>query len=397
VAEIDAAKRLLKKGKVAAALKRIERVLTDDPSNQKALQLKANALRREGRFADSTQIYRLLLNHEDFDTRLGFTYALFSEGNRLAAQASADRLVPDDDSDHEELQDLRRSFTQSYRPHLSTGCDWYSDTDANQTRKCSLLSTFWLGNWKLGASYQQTEARNPESVRTADAVVFQSSRSVGEQFKLSGDFGLQTLSSGIRFPMHFRAEGQLRGAHVTAQLLQDIPTATVQLIENRIRVDGVGLTVSDNPFDRVATSVNYVHRYYSDLNNSDDLKMSSLFTIMSEPLEAALGYRFRYLDFERQTKHGYFDPSYFISHELVINLAFERDRYYGSLESTVGHQAFLRTHYNSGISGAAAINVGVRVGKHLSLEMNGEGGNYALGSANGWEYYLAGTRLIFSF
>src|SRR5713101_6424711 len=210
VAEIDAAKRLLKKGKVAAALKRIERVLTDDPSNQKALQLKANALRREGRFADSTQIYRLLLNHEDFDTRLGFTYALFSEGNRLAAQASADRLVPDDDSDHEELQDLRRSFTQSYRPHLSTGCDWYSDTDANQTRKCSLLSTFWLGNWKLGASYQQTEARNPESVRTADAVVFQSSRSVGEQFKLSGDFGLQTLSSGIRFPMHFRAEGQLR-------------------------------------------------------------------------------------------------------------------------------------------------------------------------------------------
>jgi hypothetical protein len=141
-----------------------------------------------------------------------------------------------------------------------------------------------------------------------------------------------------------------------------------------------------------------VYRLYSDRNRSNDLKLSSLYTITHEPVEYALGYRFRFLDFERQTKHGYFDPDYFVSHEFVSDLAFERDIYYGSIEWSVGHQAFLRNQvYNSGVAGAATLNLGVRLGKRLALELDGEGGNYALGSANGWEYYLTGVRMIFKF
>jgi hypothetical protein len=250
----------------------------------------------------------------------------------------------------------------------------------------------------LGSIYQETEAHNPDTVLTADALAFQASRSVGERFRLSGDFGFQLLPATVLLPMHFRADGQFAETQIGVQLLQDIPTATVDLIKNKIREDGIGLSISKKLFDGIGTNLNYVYRLYSDRNRSNDLKLSSLYTITHEPVEYALGYRFRFLDFERQTKHGYFDPDYFVSHEFVSDLAFERDIYYGSIEWSVGHQAFLRNQvYNSGVAGAATLNLGVRLGKRLALELDGEGGNYALGSANGWEYYLTGVRMIFKF
>jgi uncharacterized membrane protein len=35
--------------------------------------------------------------------------------------------------------------------------------------------------------------------------------------------------------------------------------------------------------------------------------------------------------------------------------------------------------------------------KNASFEMNAEGGNYALGTAAGWRYYLIGLRLVIYF
>jgi hypothetical protein len=81
---------------------------------------------------------------------------------------------------------------------------------------------------------------------------------------------------------------------------------------------------------------------------------------------------------------------------MFASLSFEMGRFYTDIEPYVGYQFMYRystetDDYFSGGSGT----VGFKLLKNLSIEANGEGGNYALQSATGFTYYQFGGRVVF--
>jgi hypothetical protein len=124
-----------------------------------------------------------------------------------------------------------------------------------------------------------------------------------------------------------------------------------------------------------------------------------VYTLLTGNPHLRVGYRFRYLNFERQSRSGYFDPNDFMSHQIFVACSAETGRLYGYLEPYGGLQSFRRNgvRSNDDLFGGVSGTVGYRVTNNLRAEFNGEFGNYALQTAAGFEYYQIGGRLLISF
>lgn len=74
-------------GELAAAVKEADGVLRDSPGNRDAMLVKANALRWRGDVKMAIPLYRKLLEQrEDFDARLGLSFALLAGGDIKGAR-----------------------------------------------------------------------------------------------------------------------------------------------------------------------------------------------------------------------------------------------------------------------------------------------------------------------
>jgi hypothetical protein len=171
-------------------------------------------------------------------------------------------------------------------------------------------------------------------------------------------------------------------------------TDTAQIIENEIRVASYGLYISQRLTDRFSISGNYSYRDYSDHNNASDFSFSPIYSIYTRNPTINLGYRFRYLNFNRQSGSGYFDPNDFFSHQILASLYFEKEKYYIYFGPYGGYQSYRRDgEVNEGFFGGGNAALGLYLSKNFLFELNGEGGNYALGAAAGFNYYLVGFKL----
>jgi len=94
---------------------------------------------------------------------------------------------------------------------------------------------------------------------------------------------------------------------------------------------------------------------------------------------------------------GYYDPSSNIAQQIFTDVSFDQGPFYGYAEPYAGHQtqrryAVTMNDYFGGGSGT----LGYKPVKSLAVEANAEGGNYAVQSAAGWEYYQLGVRVVYS-
>ncbi len=100
------------------------------------------------------------------------------------------------------------------------------------------------------------------------------------------------------------------------------------------------------------------------------------------------------MNFNRQSGSGYFDPNDFVANQIFVSLSFEGDKFCLYIETYGGYQSFRRYGDNNAgfFSGGSGV-FGLNLSKNVLLEANAEGGNYALGAAAGFNYYLVGFRL----
>ncbi len=173
---------------------------------------------------------------------------------------------------------------------------------------------------------------------------------------------------------------------------------TAQLIENRIRYTDLSSSFEVPLPRRFTFRARYSFKDYSDDNRSHDYAVSLAHTFDRKNPVIGLGYRVRYLDFHRETGSGYFDPSDFLSHQGIVTFSYEHVGRYIYLEPFFGHQSFKRQRadHDDWIWGGSG-TVGIRLSKKVSLETSGEGGNYTVGTAAGFKYYLVGLRLRVTF
>ena len=385
-------------GRLQESIREIDKILETQPDNKDALLVKANALRWQGHLDKATPIYlRILEKEEDFDTRLGLTYAYLSAGNIKAAKESRKFLKPQYQYQDKDLKQLALAMDKAIKPNLGAGYSYYNDSDDNRAYRYFLVYGFWLDNWKFDFNYRHTEAKDNTRDTKAEDFFFNSYSKITQFLGIGGGLGLVQLKHNTNSDYltgHLKADVNLWNGVAGLTLAREGYAYTAQLIENEIKTTSLNLSVSQRLTDRISILGAYSYRDYSDDNKAHDFLLSPIYAIYPGSPRVNIGYRLRYLNFNRQSGSGYFDPNDFLSNQIFISLNFEQDKFYIYIEPYGGYQSFRRYGDNRSdfFSGASGV-LGLNLLKNVRLEANAEGGNYALGAAAGFSYYLVGFRL----
>ncbi len=391
-ARIHLARCLSWSGRLGESLRRIEEVLQKDPENRDALFIQANVLRWRGEHQKAKAIYQALLREkEDFDVRLGLTYLLLSREDRKGIQESVKRLKPLYPYQEREFKSLTEEIQRRIGPILGGQYQFYKDSDHNRLNRYSVWGGGWVEQVRWRLQFRHTGAEDRSRRHRSEELSFGVGSRIFDSLSLGGGLGITQLR-------HRETDHDWTG-HVTGgidffrgafgvRFGREVLVDTAELIENRIRVRSAGGSFSQNIGDRLSLFGSYFYRSYSDSNRSHDVQWIPRYTVLTQHPRLTLGYRFRYLDFDQQTRHGYFDPENFIAHHLLFALEVKEGRTSFLIEPHIGYQSYKRygrREHDFVIGGAGAFEY--RIGRNLYLKVAIEGGNDASDTASGFKYY----------
>ncbi len=387
-------------GKLNEAQSAVDTVLKAEPDDREALLVKANIVRWRGEASASIPLYeRVLAKGESFDARLGLAYAYLDAGKKDKAQEIGKTLSPVSADQRKELTTFSEALSAATASPIGLQAGYYRDSDDNTVKRSGLVYGFWARNWEAELVYWLIEANDPERHEWAETISI-TARRHESRLSTAVRAGISSTAGGTRNDLVGQAIADIdRGWWaVSVNASRDVLSDTAELIQNRIKRTAGTVTLSETASPRWTFTESYTRASYSDSNDLDDLGAGVRYTVVTAPAKIATGYRFRYWNFRRQSGSGYFDPEDFISHQIYVSLYAEREGLYASLEPYTGYQSFKRYGETSGnyFAGYAA-SAGWTRKKNTSGELTAEGGNYAVGSTAGFNYYQVGFRLVVNF
>jgi tetratricopeptide (TPR) repeat protein len=395
---IHLARCLAWKGDLEGSLDESSKVLAVSPDNKDALLVRANALKWSGNPNAGMSIYKdILARGEDFDTRLGLSQAFLSTGYIRGARDGAKRLTPEYPYQEKERKNLIAEIEKATRPVFGAGYSYYSDSDDNRLDRYTVSTGFWTGAWKWGIGYLYTDARDPTRSATDQELSLSAESRVTEWLGVGGTAGVNWTAndnSGTFLVGSVRADAKMLDGRIGASAARNVFAETAQLIENEIRFSEFASYLEYPLPHRFTVRASYAARDYSDDNRSDDWQGSIRHRFGLKNPSVAAGYRIRYLDFQRETGSGYFDPAGYLSHRVELSVDYEKGRGYVHLAPFFGYQSY-RRHGDTteGFFGGGEGVLGAHVTDSLALEIHGEGSDEAGGSASGFNYYQVGVRM----
>jgi thioredoxin-like negative regulator of GroEL len=397
-ARINLARVLSWSGKNREAIQEADRVLAGDPENRSALFVKANALRLQGDVTKAVPIYtRLLTEEEEFDSRLGLTYSYLANGEIERARKSYSMLKPRFSYQERDLEKASYTMNRESRPKLDGGYSYYNDTDENVVHRMGISQGYWSGRWKSSVHFRHTAAKDPAGKNRASDVWARSYGKVNDWFRAGGGLGLTQFANGKKREIvtgHIRGDLRFLDGNIGAGLSVKTLSDTARLIDNRIYFTDAGISFSQDLTPRFGFSLRYHYRDYSDENSSSLLQFNTKYLICRGKPEIIAGVRPRYVNFNRQSGGGYFDPRDFLSLQAFVSLFVETRKYFLYLEPFIGVQSFTRSGEETDDTfGGGYGSLGWNITPDFSLELNGEGGNFALATPAGSEYYRVGVNV----
>ncbi|MBZ0221074.1 MAG: hypothetical protein K8I01_11660 [Candidatus Methylomirabilis sp.] len=372
----------------------IDAALALAPGDRESLVIKGNILRWQGRFQEAISAYEeVLAGGEDFDARVGLSYALLGSGKMKAAAESVKGLKPGYEAQEKELESLKRALRGAAAPGFDAVSSYYGDSDSNRVSRYALVYSFPVFSHRAALGLRSARARDDFRRNDAEASHLSVTGRLFEALTAGAGAGVVSMGGSRFLTGHISASGKLNGWDISASVSKDALTDTALLIENRIRLADYSAAAS-RAYGKASLNGAVSLRRYSDDNSAVDLSITPMYALRPGNPRIDIGYRLRYLDFDRQAANGYFDPDWFVSHQVLAALRCEKEALYAVLEPYLGYQSFKRNagednDFFWGGTGA----VGIKAGR-AALELRAEGGNYAVGSAAGFNYYTAGLKLI---
>lgn len=392
-------------GDLEGAVREADEVLRRAPGAREALLVKANALRWQGDLTRAIPLYEELLEEEEeFGPRLGLSFALLSRGDIKGSRTSAKLLRPEYPFQERELEELTRTMRAVTHPRLDLRYSRYEDSDDNIVDRYMLFFThLWIGNWRLDGSLRHTAARDPRRDVRADDLEVRGSSRITERVLVRAGVGVsQVEGNGVSNFLTGHVGGEARmlrgtiGVGVSRETFVDI----APLIANEIRITDVSAFISQQLIERLSLYGEYHFRDYSDRNHSHDVQVVSTFVAYRGVPRVGFSYRFRYLNFDRQSGGGYFDPDNYFAHRVSGALSFDTARLYGSAEPFVGWQSFRRFGIDTESTfWGGDVTFGFRLSPYASLEANGSISTEAGVSTGkpGFRSHVIGARFVFIF
>lgn len=402
-ARIHLARVLSWKGDLRDAIKEADQVLRESPENREALQIKADALQWQGNLRRAIPLYRELLDKQDsFDARLGLSQSLLAARDRVGAEEASRTLSPATGNEKNRFGRFQESFDDAFRPKLDARYARFSDSDKNRLDRYSISPSFWLGNFDLAAFFRHTEANDDQRYKRAEEFSLKAYTHVNESFGAGGSLGFAHFSRGnsSTFPTgELRLDTAVPGGRVGASVTREVLTDSAELIENRIRATFAAIQWTQHLSDRFSFAGSYRYGTLSDSNHLHDARLTSQYALWIKP-KISIGHRFRYVNFQRQSRGGYFDPNDYYSNRGFVSFYMEQEQFYSFAEFFVGQQAFRRNGIASKdpVYGGSA-SLGVKPTRALAFEFAIEGGQLAAAASSGedYRYLIVGPRFLIRF
>lgn len=385
------------------SLKILDKILEKEPQNIDALLIKANIYRWQGDISKSIYFYEKIfsLDPNNFDAKVSYGYALLSLEKRKELSNLINSVEPKYSYQEKDYKDLKNSYLNKFNPALSFGYSYYHDSDHNNIERLLSQFSFWLDNYKFTFDYKEHFARGSiVSLNGTEYSVSISNRvdpkvdwsaylgSIRVSNSKSKDFIIGGLSTNIKI------DKDLIGLTFNSRLLTD----TSFLLDRNIRLSSLSLFLNHYVSDKINIYFSFSPRFYSDGNSALFLQFAPIYKITSTNPSLSVGYRIIYLTFKDHKMNGYFDPKDYISNQIFFPVYFEGDKLTFYFEPYVGQQSFKRygNDFNDTIIGFFS-TIEYKIGERLYLGGSIEGGNYSLGTASGWKYYLIGINLKYIF
>ncbi len=392
-ARIHLAKVLSWSDKLPEAEDEADRVLRDDPGNQEALLVKANTIRWRGDARASIPVYeKALAQGENFDVRLGLAFAYLDAGEKETAKTISAPLEPVYPYQKKELARFSDALCAAQTWRLGVSYSYYSDSDKNTVNRYGLLYGLRSGGWDTELAYRFTDAKDPVRHERAEDLGIATQRKF-DRFDTGAGVGIDRANDVSLVTGQARASTDTAWGAIGVSAAREALTDTAELIKNRIARSSGALNVTETASPRISFNERYIYSGYSDGNNSQDLWLGAKYAVTTVVPKISVGYRFRYWDFRRQSRSGYFDPEDFVSNQLSVSFYTEQNGYYAYLEPYGGYQSYTRYGTSTGstffgFNGSA----GWTMKKCTAFEVFAEGSNYA-GTVAGFNYFQVGFRL----
>ena len=385
-------------GQLERAVSVANGILAESPDHKESLLVKADALEWSDRFNEAIPIYQRIIERDgDFDAEIGLTSALLYKGDRAGAQRRVKTLTASDPRQQRQLQKLSDAIDSETRPRAEVGYTFYSDSDRNQFGRYTGRYGFVIGNQDIEVNVGRTDS---DGGTRSDDVSFQVDFNAPGPVGVAVGLGVTRLKAGAtaQFPTgHLRLHGRFARTALSSTASSEILNETSTLIGNHVRKIGAGLDVSQRINLRWTVAGAYGHSRFSDSNYANDAQLRTEYSVSIAP-RIALGYQVRFLDFARQSGHGFFDPNNLVSHRLSGSIFLERRRFFTFLQIYGGHQSFTRNAFATSewVKGGKA-SFGFKPSSKLTLELNGVGGDFATGSVSGFRYFTLGSTVSYRF
>lgn len=396
------------KGDLKGADKQVQTVLNHAPQNKDALKIKADLLRWNGKNREAVKIYQsLLLEENQFDTRIGLAHAYVSLGEFEKAQellTSTPKTFAYQDKELKELKTRIDKEKNCYQkepirheitlPQIS----YFRDTDSNQATRLAGSYAFYGDDFTFRTLYQKTWADSDTQKAQADMINFDLSIPFQNNWNVSFGAGMQDLNGVEKTITHGSLSYNSENYSLYAGLSKNYMTDTAQLINNRIGVTTYTLAGTYSITDRLIGSANYDHRDYTDNNFANDYLLGLRYRYLLDDPALDFGYRIRYLNYDRQSGGGYFDPENYLSHQFYVSGTKQINCTTITVEPYFGHQSYQRyaVDHNDWFYGGSVL-VRQQITSTIHAQFSAEGGNYAMGQVAGYNYYLVSGKLVFSF
>ena len=335
------------------AIKLFEEVLCEEPSNRAAKLELARTLGYRRDYKRSNQMYRELLasKPDDEAAELGLIRSLMhekqsSEAHRELQQALA--LHPDSKQLQEYKQRLERdegARTQSARSGNSEPLSaartqpggmqgsgaYFSDSAGNRSRRFTQELNREITH-KLSARLRVEERSLWKNAGPTANVLW----GTGElRVQLMRSIRLNGAGGGVRFAdgasrLLYRGELEFHPANrlwFTAGFQRRPISPTFQAAQFNLLAEGWHTGLQWHPKDwRVNAAFSREH--YTDGNVGRRLDTEVLRWLGDPRFAVGVGCRFRYIAFDQNFRHGYFDPSKYYSHLGVTGVRLRRGKYF---------------------------------------------------------------------
>lgn len=368
-------------------------VLKLDPDNPEALWVKGNLFYLNGDYFKSIKTFDKILKQGDyFDAQFSKSQILLELNDVRGAYKIFSKMVPSEPLHLENYYILESILSHSKKLGFALSGDYsmYSDEIGISSNRFNLRADFYLSNVKMQTDYTNMLINDTATQYICNIISF------NFLYRLNAFIGIKLNNGIVMLPDENRYFGGgtgdilIPGGTLKLSFSHDVLFENSELIANIINVNRfrAGLYQKLSSVFDLNSMIEY--RIYSDDNDALELSVSPIYYFYREPNSiSGIEYRFKFMEYQRETSHGYFDPSKFVSHRIKLLHDMKKGRLFYIAEPYLGFEFYTRSgYYYSGVSYGGYFSVGYKISYNLLAELNLD-----LGNSEGYKYYQFGIRI----